>query len=312
MILVDYAEKVVYPAPPRQAYGGETSKIDGMPKRLAEADPRRIEQIARAVPGVAVAEIVEAEHGRRVLRVVVWQDSHPESVAGRVEIALREEMGLTLEGGDLTLAGTTSAGHAGVPEAMRSQSVPPGPPGSVGSPDATSSSGAASFSGAEGRAGERVRVIELGDNIWAAEHGAPLPPLPHPSHHGMEGFRLRPAVALVTVSRSGDRATARVEIDAGDGARPGEAVGAATDSRIRLLVCEAAALAAASALGLAALDVVHAVVVGADPSYATVIVVEAVGEGHDAAGVARIGADPMHSFAVATLHAAAALRSPLR
>ncbi|GAC1409330.1 MAG: hypothetical protein NVSMB57_01830 [Actinomycetota bacterium] len=247
-----------------------------MGKRLFQADRRDIERIARAVPGVAFAELTSADGASApVLRVVCWQQAHPEETAGRVEIALRDALGVEIEGGDVTLAGTANA------------------------PAAHS---------------DAVRIIDLGGNTWATEpihsagaagHGPMpmLPPLP-----GLTPLSSIPHLLSLSVLRAPDSATVRIEVDAPHGPAVAELSGAGNDARIRRLVCEATALAAAAALGLAPLDVIATTVLSQEISYAIVILAEMGTAPHHRSGVAKLEQDPWHAFALATLQAAAGFR----
>ncbi|MHB8510912.1 MAG: hypothetical protein ACYDCC_01930 [Actinomycetota bacterium] len=102
-------------------------------KRLSQANRGDIERVARSVPGVAFAELTGTNRDRRVLRVVCWQGASPEETAGRVEVALRDSLGVDISGGDLVLAGF--ANDSGDGEVV----------------------------------GESMRVIDLGGNTWATE-----------------------------------------------------------------------------------------------------------------------------------------------
>lgn len=235
-----------------------------MAKKLSEADPREIERVARAVPGIAFAEMVARPDGGDVLNLVVWQDSDPEETAGRVEVALHDALGVGVAAGDVRLAGSAD---------------PPSGP----SPELD------------------VRVIELGGKTWATEPvgGDPLPPMPP------AGVR-RLTLLSVTVSAGPDRCRARVEVDAGEGTRVGDAAGAATATRQRRVVCEATAQAASAALGLPALDVEDLRVVDTAAPCALVVVSIPGAEDRRSAGAATIGADPNRAFALATIQAALA------
>lgn len=151
-----------------------------------------------------------------------------------------------------------------------------------------------------------VRVIDLGKGTWATESEAdPVTPVAIGS--SPSGGRTI-GLLSVTVSRSRDRCRARVEVDAGDGVHVGDASGPATDMRMRRSVCEAAAKAAATALGLGAPDVEHVALVTLGDVACALVVVGAPGESPERrVGSALVTGDAWHSFAMAALQAAAAL-----
>ena len=239
-----------------------------LPKKISHIDPVEVERAARSVPGVAFAEVGEGSDGRRALSIVLYQDSPADETAGLVEVALRE-MGVDIEAGDVRISGV--AGHAPV-----------------------------------GSSAAGVRVIDLGKGTWATEsEGEAVSPVPLGSGGG-PGRTI--GLLSVTVSRSRDRCRARVEVDAGDGVHVGDASGPATDMRMRRSVCEAAAKAAATALGLGAPDVEHVALVTLGDVSCAVVVVGAPGESPERrVGSALVTGDAWHSFAMAALQAAAAL-----
>lgn len=241
-----------------------------MPKRFSQIDPLEIERAARSVPGVAFAEVGDGAEGRRVLSIVLYQDAPGDETAGLVEVAMRE-LGIDIEAGDVRIAG-----YAG--------QMP---------------------SGAGAPAGG-VRVIDLGKGTWATEiDGEAVTPV---AFHPPSGPGRTIGLVSVTVSRSRDRCRARVEVDAGDGVHVGDASGPATDMRMRRSVCEAAAKAAATALGLGAPDVEHVALVTLGDVSCAVVVVGAPGESPERrVGSALVTGDAWHSFAMAALQAAAAL-----
>ncbi len=238
-----------------------------MARKLVNVDPRDIERAARGVPGVAFAEVSD-EGGRAVLRVVVWHDAPAEDTAARVELSLRESLGLDIEGGDIRLAGVANPSevHSG--------------------PDSG------------------IRVIDLGGKTWATEDVQPIPPS-EPLSMGAV-FASRASLVSVAVTRTGNHCTARVEVDAGGTVRSAESSGPATDARMRRAVCEAASVAACSALDIHPLDVEHAETCGSADACALVILAAPGEPPQRRAGAALVSGDPWYAFALATLQAAVA------
>lgn len=247
--------------------GSNTSfvEFDRMSLTIAGTEPYLVEQAAREVPGVAFAEVTQSG-GNVVLRVVLWQDAPREETAGLVELALKDSLDVDVAGGDVVIAGVAA--------------LPPDPSPTAGD----------------------LRVIDLGKNTWATETiGAiGIPSLPD-APAATAGLRL----AGMTVSRDRERCMARVEVEGATGLRAAESSGPPSDARMRRVVCEAAAHAAALATNISVPDVERAEITGDADSCALVVV--AAGDTHRSAGAALIGVDPLRAFALATIQAVAAL-----
>lgn len=236
-------------------------------KAISSVDPRAVEDAAREVDGVAFAEVGRSDD-RTVLRVVLWRNAPVEETAGLVELALRDSLGIDIAGGDVVIAGFADPPYVAMPG---------------GQPDG-------------------MRVIDLGDKTWATEpsgsdSGLSAPPAP--AHAIM--------VSMISVQRTSERCTARVEVTSPLGVVSAEASGPATDERLRLAICEAAAQAAATALARPAPGVRNARLADGDPPCAIVIVESSGDAPVQRAGAALLGHDPHLAFAMAAVQATAQL-----